>query len=560
MLLLAGQILYSTVVPPTPVRLPQESPIKEKILESSPAPIFQKSPKVPTTKIKAVDKEPTNNFNYDWLPSIKGKTPYTSDQLKIILRYCKREQLSETLRSCAATLTANLINDGYVNSRVFTLVEGENGVLEVVQGQIAEIRIESDDADLAKEVRQELKVLTGGVLHLPTLEKALFAVRSVPGVGQITGNIGRLGSDATKAVLNLTVDQAPSPWQGELSFTNDGNAGTGAYKTSSTFVKQSFAKRNDNFIGSIELNNDSEAELGAFVTSATYTWPISKKWRFTNSFSYSERNYVEYTDSLRDISFETTQILSQLEKTIHTSSNQEWTSFAAININTTDSYLAGERADLVSGAGSEGWVRTGHLKAGVNFAGARNSLSWTGNIYGMQGLSGFSKGSQRTDLAEDGIYPGEARAVGTMTNLAWTIKPGLGLNVGAGGQIAFNPLISSMSFGIGSGAGIRGLPSSLTSGDSGWIGTTELVVTAWQKGDRAFQIVPFIGIGGTHSDVLGTVTDDTAGAGGILARFVKPKWVMEIGFVDSFETDDNSGVWNDWLLGDGVFSSVKIRL
>ena len=560
MLLLVGHILYSTVVPPTPVRLPQKSPIKERLLETTPAPVFQKAPKVPSSKIKDGDKENVTNVNYDWLPSIKGKSPYTSDQLNVILRDCKREQISETLRSCAATLTAHLINDGYVNSRVFTLVEGENGVLEVVQGQIAEIRIESDNADLAEEVRQELKVLTGEVLHLPTLEKALIAVRSVPGVGQITGNIGRLGSDATKAVLNLTVDQAPNPWKGEVSFNNDGNAGTGAYKTSTTFVKQSLAKRNDNFIGSIELNNDSEAELGAVVTSATYTWPISKIWRFTNSVSYSERYYVEYTDSLRDISFETTQILSQLEKTIYTSSNQEWTSFAAININTTDSYLAGERADLVSGAGTEGWVRTGHLKAGVNFSGSHDSLSWTGNIYGMQGLAGFSKESQRTDLAEDGIYPGEARAVGTMTNLAWTIKPRLGLNIGVGGQIAFNPLISSMSFGIGSGTGIKGLPSSLTSGDSGWIGTTELVVTTWQKANKAFQIVPFIGMGGTHSDVLGTVTDDTAGAGGISARFVKPKWVMEIGLVDSFNTDDNSGVWNDWLLGDGIFSSVKISL
>ncbi len=560
MILFVGQILLSTLVPePAPVRLPQTSPIKEQPTKSAPAPIFQKAPKKPTQSSKPIENAPENN-NFDWFPSIKGKTPYTSDQIQLILRYCKKDELSETLRSCAATLTASLINDGYVNSRVFTLLEGPNGVLEVVQGQIAEIRINSEDTSLAREVREELKNLTGEVLHLPTLEKALIAVRSIPGVGQITGNIGRLGSDATKAVLNLTVDPLISPWQGELSFNNDGNAGTGAWKTSATFIKQNLVKRNDSFIGSVELNNDSDAELGAAVTSATYTWPISKEWRFTNSFSYSERYYVEYTDSLRDISFETTQILSQLEKNIYSTSNQEWTAFAAINVNTTDSYLAKERADLVSGAGEEGWVRTGHLKAGINFSGSHNSVSWTGNVYGMQGLAGVSNENQRFDLSADGIYPGESRAIGTMTNLAWTIKPGLGLNIGAGGQIAFNPLISSMSFGIGSGAGIRGLPGSLTSGDSGWIGTTELVLTTWQKAEKAFQIVPFIGMGGVHSDVLGTETDDTAGAGGVLARFVKPKWVMEIGYVDSFKTDDNSGVWNDWWLGDGIFSSIKIRL
>ena len=33
---------------------------------------------------------------------------------------------------------------------------------------------------------------------------------------------------------------------------------------------------------------------------------------------------------------------------------------------------------------------------------------------------------------------------------------------------------------------------------------------------------------------------------------------MEIGFVDSLETDDNSGVLNDWLLGDGIFQALEL--
>ena len=113
----------------------------------------------------------------------------------------------------------NDFNDGYINSRVFTILDGEEGFLEVVLGQIAEIRIDSDNSGIAKEVRKQLKKLIGETLHLPTLERALVIVRNVSGVGQINGNIGSLGSDVTKAVLNLTIDQVPSPWQGELSFS-----------------------------------------------------------------------------------------------------------------------------------------------------------------------------------------------------------------------------------------------------------------------------------------------------------------------------------------------------
>ena len=42
-----------------------------------------------------------------------------------------------------------------------------------------------------------------------------------------------------------------------------------------------------------------------------------------------------------------------------------------------------------------------------------------------------------------------------------------------------------------------------------------------------------------------------------LARVVKTKYRLELGWVDSFNTDDNTGVWNDWLQGDGVFSNIR---
>ena len=96
---------------------------------------------------------------------------------------------------------------------------------------------------------------------------------------------------------------------------------------------------------------------------------------------------MEYTDSLRDISFKTHHILGQFEKTIYSSKNQAWNAFVGLNINRTDSYLSGVRSDLVVGASDKGWVRTGHLKAGLNFNGSYQSKSWSGSIYGMQGIS-----------------------------------------------------------------------------------------------------------------------------------------------------------------------------
>ena len=116
-----------------------------------------------------------------------------------------------------------------------------------------------------------------------------------------------------------------------------------------------------------------------------------------------------------------------------------------------------------------------------------------------------------------------------------------------------------MSFSVGGATGLKGLPSSLTSGDSGWLQTIEAVITTNQNEDKAFQIVPYLGYGEIHSNVNGVTTDDSAGSGGVLFRAINSNKIFELGFYKFINTKDNSGTWNNWLLGDGVFSSITLN-
>ena len=61
-------------------------------------------------------------------------------------------------------------------------------------------------------------------------------------------------------------------------------------------------------------------------------------------------------------------------------------------------------------------------------------------------------------------------------NFNWTIKPQFGINTSTSTQLALNPLTSGMSFSVGGASGLKGLPSSVTSGDSGWLQTIEAVL------------------------------------------------------------------------------------
>ncbi|KZR64674.1 MULTISPECIES: ShlB/FhaC/HecB family hemolysin secretion/activation protein [Prochlorococcus] len=535
-----------------PDRTPLESrpqPSQPIILQEKQQPL-ENDPKEPPSKPLGI---PVSN----WQPPIKGTTPYSPEQLTQILGSCGRPTVASTLTTCAATLTARLVRDGYVNSRVFTLTEPSPGALEVVEGRIAELRIKSTDLGLQQEIKQRLNSLINSVLHLPSLEKALVNVRTIPGVGQISGNLGRLGSDATQAVLNLTIDVTPSPWMGEASIRNDGNAGTGAYRSVATVVKNSLLKRNDTFLAYLELNGDADPELGAAITSISYSWPLSESWLLTGSMGWSRRWMVEAQDVGHEISFRQFQGMAQIEKTLHQSSNQFWSAFASISSSRNDAYLAGYSAPLVLGGGLDGWLRSGYLKAGINFGGNTNSLAWGGNIYGLQGIAGFSTESQLKELAWYGIDSGEAKAIGGLANLTWRIKPNVSLNLRGAYQWAFNKLPSDMGFSIGSDLGLIGLPGTLISGDSGWLAKSELVVTPWLKNNQAFQIVPFFGIGGVHTDFSELIIEDTVGSAGILGRYINGAWSMELGWVDSFETNDNPGLWQDWVVGNGLYANLK---
>ena len=116
-----------------------------------------------------------------------------------------------------------------------------------------------------------------------------------------------------------------------------------------------------------------------------------------------------------------------------------------------------------------------------------------------------------------------------------------------------------MSLSLGGSSGLKGLPSSLTSGDSGWQQTIEAVFTPYQKGVKAFQLVPFLGYGEVNTKVNNISTDDSAGSGGILLRSINSNKIYELGFYKFINTKDNSGTWNNWMLGDGIFSSFTIN-
>ena len=45
--------------------------------------------------------------------------------------------------------------------------------------------------------------------------------------------------------------------------------------------------------------------------------------------------------------------------------------------------------------------------------------------------------------------------------------------------------------------------------------------------------------------------------GGLIGRYQNGRWEAELGWVDTFNSNDNPGLWNDWILGNGVYTKLR---
>ena len=493
-------------------------------------------------------------------PRIEGLDRYGPAVLRQVLSPCLTIADQERrLQACAAALTARLVSDGFLNSRVYVVPAAPPGLLQVVEGRLVEVRVEGPDPRLNRQVRRLVKPLVGQVLNLPTVEQSLQRLRNLPAIGSVRGSLTRLGSDVSQAVFVLKVQPADQPWHGELGVRNDGSSGSGDARAVGTLVKGDLATRGDTLLLYGELDGSDAPALGAVISSISYTLPLADQLSLTGAFGTSRRRLIELPEPTNGLATTQLQELGQLEWVFAESLSQRWSLFAGLSGNGSSTTLDGSSLPA-SVPASVRTPRSGYLKVGISGGGLRSRLAWGGTAYLLQGLGFATPADQRQELASVGIEAGQASALGTLVSAAWGFAPNWQLLLRGGGQIALRPLTSAMQFTLGSDVGIRGLPGQLISGDSGWLATGEVSWSVWQRRQTTLQLVPFLGAGGVRTSLDGLTLNDVVGAGGVLVRWLQGShWSSELGWVNSFQTSDNPGPWTEWPLGKGLYARVQFR-
>jgi hemolysin activation/secretion protein len=360
-------------------------------------------------------------------------------------------------------------------------------------------------------------------------------------------------------VLLITVEPGKRPLRGEVSLRLDGNAGSGQFRSVATLLQPDVAVAGDNVLLFGELNSDADPELGYSNVSLSYSLPLADSLVLTAATGISRRQLVEAEPPIHDLSYRQIQLYGQLDLTLRESLGQRLSAFAAMSVNRSDAFLAGNRIAVLPGGGEEAWLRNGYARLGVALEIFRPSLHLESSLYGLQALAPLTPQQQRQELEFLGVDVSQARAIGSQVSLAWLLVPGWLLELRIAGQAALRPLTNSMGFSLGSDAGLRGLPGQVISGDSGILGSVELAGLVWSGKRQSLQLVPFLGAGNVWTELPGATLSDAIGSGGLLLRWNRgPQGALELGWVKQFETETRA-YWDQWILGSGFYAKMTYR-
>ena len=551
--------LIETPLQPSPVRLPATQPTNTRPRSDDDKPILN-LPDGGRESDADSKRKSKPNISTPALPKVRDLTIYDDDQLRTILSPCLSiSNPRERLDQCAAALTGQFRADGYINSRVYVSKDSSGADLIAKEGILTEIRVINDQPRLAKKVGRLLKNKKGQILNIVDLENQLQLLRKLPNILQIRGNLSKLGSDPQLATLRLDIESRGSKWMGGISLRNDGNSGSGDARTTASLVKQDLITYDDTFLIYGELSGDLSDQLGSGIISLTYRYPFADTVSLTTSLGYSKNKQIELEEPLDGLATDQLQGLVQLDWAMVETLQSSWSSFVGISINDNKTTLDNRSLpSVVPEIVRE--PRTSYLKVGVNGSHQFKTSSLSTSAYFLQGLNSFSNGRQINEWDTAGITPTSARALGGVVSGSRWLTPTLRLNAKAAGQIALNPLLPSMQFSLGSDIGLRGLPGQLISGDSGWVSTAELPWTFWRDDEQAVQLVPFFGVGGVRTKINASSFKDTLGSTGAFIRYLpNSNWIIELGYAHQFETDDNLGPWDDWVLDDGLYAKASFR-
>jgi len=160
-----------------------------------------------------------------WVDSLRlvGNASLPDELLQTAVRpWLGRHLGPAEIQRVAAELTRVYVDAGYVNSGARLgeepLVEGGTWTVEIVEGRLAEVRVEGTDRRRARYVEERLRREIGAPLRIDRVERALRLLEAEPTVGRLDAHV-RATRTRGAARLDVRVEEE-RPWWAEVGADN----------------------------------------------------------------------------------------------------------------------------------------------------------------------------------------------------------------------------------------------------------------------------------------------------------------------------------------------------
>jgi hemolysin activation/secretion protein len=559
--LLLAQAQLEPKFQPGPARIPQQIPIvaperpnsEDESLEGIPADsIDSETDQERKTSQSRIQRYRKQTFQ------LQGNTIYGDRTIRKFVQTCTQAPSTLSPEDWAALcITLQYQKNGYINTRVFTS-ESESGVsLDVSEGRLTELRVNGPNEILNRRIKEKLSRLKTQVLNANEVLWALQLLRRQPGTKDISGRLGRIGSDATQSSLIVNTEPQGAQFNALLTYDNEGKISAGEHRNQAIATGESLLELTDRWLVYADQTWSGGPEIGSINYSLSYTKPLGIKTEATASLGFGRFKPIELEGVAKNFRTNQFQAIGIVKRKLIDSYDHDVSifgqfSFLRSNLYLNDKELPSVVPNLIRKPQS-GYIRLG-LEANKINRGAVSSAM----LYAVQAVAGSTPEDQLGTLKDIGITPEQSNAVGAAINNVFLFKNGMQLRLSLAGQKAFGPLVTSMLFQLGANSGLIGLPSTVLSGENGLQATTELLVPLGSINQWPIALKPFYGYGVVSSQ---EGESRSISSFGTMLSLTNPsrKLSFDVGWTGNVSSQPLiERSWQSWSLAEGLITRATL--
>ena len=485
----------------------------------------------------------------------------SEEELLSIMKECADDK-QEAMACIGPRLTSLIIGKGYTTSKVVTS-SGDQSIVTIIPGIIQEVEITAANRAALSAATEIARAFKGDIFCYPKISRAIRHLKTQFADAQIYINNRLVDANSMATVLEINVEVPASRWHGKLSVSNDGGGLTGEMRPTGMAFKENIFRYNDLFLIYGEFNIDSELESGLTNGYAYYKTPLNSFLEGTIGLGGSKQQWVEFArnDPYHGTRFEQFYYLFGLKSPLATIASQQVNIEVSLASVANNAFSSINHYHILPGISNR--LGAAYLSTGLSTSGVNDMASWNLNLIAKQGIKFLTRKDDLKNLVFYNIDPAQSRAIFLGGDIHLQISKNVALKSRLEGQYAFQPLLPSMEFILGSDTGLLGYPALATSADNGILSVTQIDINLARWGKTStLSLSPYLGYGAVKaaSNSFGQFRESLMSAG-LLVGLRSSHWMLELGWIQNLSSADffERLPRENSLLKQGIFTRVEYQ-